>query len=340
MKNRIGKAFRGAAAGIALAASTLGAQAQEVVLQNDSFTDGGGFLVCPCFVAGEEAAVWLTSPCDGDIVGFQIFWKSFFGGAPQVIEDSIRIYEAGTFPNAGSLIDVLDAPVLTDGFLNEYRYLDDQQTVPISIPIAAGQTFVVSLRFFNDNASDTFAPSVGSDDSGCQNGLNTIRLTNGTWLNACTAGVSGDWVIRAIVQCDGADPQGACCLPDGTCADGVTLADCTAMDGFWNGGGTLCATSACTGACYVPATDACLPDFDKPTCDLVAGEWQGPGTTECNDDCPADCDGSGVLNLDDIDCFVAGFIAVDTAVADCDGNGTLNLDDIDCFVAAFLAGCP
>ncbi len=56
--------------------------------------------------------------------------------------------------------------------------------------------------------------------------------------------------------------------------------------------------------------------------------------------CTADCDGSDVLNLDDIDCFVAGFLASDLATADCDGSGVLNLDDIDCFVAGFLAGCP
>ena len=29
----------------------------------------------------------------------------------------------------------------------------------------------------------------------------------------------------------------------------------------------------------------------------------------------------------------------DECIADCDGNGVLNIDDIDCFVSAFLAGC-
>ncbi|MEQ8768987.1 MAG: immunoglobulin domain-containing protein [Phycisphaerales bacterium] len=54
----------------------------------------------------------------------------------------------------------------------------------------------------------------------------------------------------------------------------------------------------------------------------------------------ADCDASGVINLDDLDCFVAGFLGSDLATADCDDNGTINLDDIDCFVASFLGGCP
>ncbi len=57
-------------------------------------------------------------------------------------------------------------------------------------------------------------------------------------------------------------------------------------------------------------------------------------------DCFADCDDSGTVNIDDIDCFVAGFLAGDTSISDCDGNGICNLDDIDCFVSAFLGGCP
>lgn len=52
----------------------------------------------------------------------------------------------------------------------------------------------------------------------------------------------------------------------------------------------------------------------------------------------ADADVNGVLNVDDIDMFVASFLAGDHA-ADLDGNGTINLDDIDAFVTAFFMGC-
>ncbi|MEQ8770307.1 MAG: S8 family serine peptidase [Phycisphaerales bacterium] len=58
--------------------------------------------------------------------------------------------------------------------------------------------------------------------------------------------------------------------------------------------------------------------------------------TGCNE---ADFTGDGVLNLDDIDAFVAAFLSGDLA-ADVDGSGSINIDDIDAFVAAFLAGCP
>ncbi|MEQ8769236.1 MAG: GC-type dockerin domain-anchored protein [Phycisphaerales bacterium] len=54
--------------------------------------------------------------------------------------------------------------------------------------------------------------------------------------------------------------------------------------------------------------------------------------------CLADQTGDGALNLDDLDAFVARFLAGDLA-ADATADGALNLDDVDAFVAAFLAGC-
>ncbi|MEQ8769539.1 MAG: GC-type dockerin domain-anchored protein [Phycisphaerales bacterium] len=64
----------------------------------------------------------------------------------------------------------------------------------------------------------------------------------------------------------------------------------------------------------------------------IAEVWVGPPS------CAADLTGDGVLNFDDIDAFVAGFLGGDL-IADLDGNGVLNFDDIDAFVGGFLAGC-
>ncbi|MEZ6317387.1 MAG: hypothetical protein R3B49_01345 [Phycisphaerales bacterium] len=55
--------------------------------------------------------------------------------------------------------------------------------------------------------------------------------------------------------------------------------------------------------------------------------------------CPCDLDGSGVLNLDDIDAFAVAFIA-GSLDADLDDNATLNLDDIAAFAQCFIGGCP
>ncbi len=55
--------------------------------------------------------------------------------------------------------------------------------------------------------------------------------------------------------------------------------------------------------------------------------------------CPADLDGNGVLDLNDINTFVAGFLAQDT-VSDLDGNALWDLADINIFVTSFTGGCP
>ncbi len=309
----------------------------EITVQNDSLVDGGTVAICPCFAADEEAAVWLTSPCDGDIVAIQIFWKSFLGGAQISLEDSIIVYQGGNFPNPGPVKDSFDAPALIDGGLNEFRYQDENQTIPISIPVAAGEEFVVSLKFFNANNTNQFLPSVVSDDSGCQSGKNTVKVNGSVWMDACALGVSGDWVIRAVIECSG-EPTGAACLPDGSCVEGLTEAQTIDLGGFWNGAGSTCADALCLGACYIPATEQCV-QFDRATCDIVGGVWSGPGTTECETPCPADINGDGTLNFFDVSAFLSAF-GVQDPIADFNNDGSFNFFDVSEFLQAFSLGCP
>jgi len=329
-----------AATGVALLISTAlasSAVADEVILQNDSFSDGDTVAICPCFAAGEEAAVWLTSPCDGNIVGIQIFWRSLTGSAQVSLEDSIIVYEAGNFPNPGPVKDSFDAPVLTDGVLNEYRYEDENQTIPISVPVSAGEEFVLSLRFFNSNFTDPTLPSIVSDSDGCLNGKNTVKVNGSTWANACALGVSGDWVIRAVIECSG-EPTGAACLPDGSCAEGLTEAETIALGGAWNGAGSGCADVVCFGACYIPATEQCV-QFDFATCERVGGVWNGPGSTDCASTCPADITGDGNLDFFDVSAFLGAFNAMNPA-ADFLPDGLFNFFDVSAFLQAYNAGCP
>lgn len=321
-------------AGLLCGAASAG---DEIVLQNDTLSDGGTAGICPCFTANEEVAVWLTSPCDGDIVAIQIFWRSFFGGSGQVIEDSITVYRGGNFPVPGTIKEELLAPVLTDGGLNEFRFQDENQTIPISIPVTEGETFVVSLRFFEDNVNDFFAGTVVSDANGCQPGKNAVRVNGTTWQSACSLGVSGDWVIRAVVRCD-SDPTGAVCLPNGGCADGLTEDEAIALGGQFRGVGSACADISCVGACFVPGTGNCL-QFDAATCNAVGGQWQGPGTTDCAP-CAADADGNGIVNFFDVTTFLDQFNNQSPAADLAAPQGVFNFFDVTAFIAAFNAGCP
>ena len=174
---------------IVLGVSRAHAQCAETMAQNYT---GSSQAVCPCFVAGEQAAAVFTLPANVypiEITRVGIAWGSQYGGTGQTLEQSIHIYDHG-LPDPGTPIFSLDGPVLTDGVINEFN-LDP---LPGQIVIPSG-AFTVSLEFAQDNAGDIFAPSVVHDANGCTNGKNLVYAIPGGWTNACSLGVTGDWVI-------------------------------------------------------------------------------------------------------------------------------------------------
>ena len=178
------------------------ASAAEMTVQNDSLTDFGNAIIEAGFVAGEKGASWLTSPCDGNIVAVQIFWLSSTGGTGQLLGDSIDIYRSGTFPSPGLLAQQIEGPLLSDGAINEYRFLDDNNSVPLIVPVANNETFVVAYAFSEN--PPTSGPSLAVDADGIHIGRNAIYANLGgtfVWLSSETFSVPGDWVIRAVVDC-------------------------------------------------------------------------------------------------------------------------------------------
>ncbi|HET8941389.1 MAG TPA: DUF11 domain-containing protein [Rudaea sp.] len=161
-------------------------------------TDNSQGSILPGFAANEAAATWLTSSCTGKIVAVDVLWRSLFGGATQSVEKSIDIYDAGIFPDTGNLLLSIQGPAMTDGVINEFRYLDEQQTIPISIPVTQGSTYAIAFSFANP-PDQTQGPSIVAD-TGCQQGKNA--LFSDAWYSSCLLGVSGDWVIRAVVDCE------------------------------------------------------------------------------------------------------------------------------------------
>jgi len=183
--------------------------AAEVTVKNDNLTDFSAGVIQAGFVTGEKAASWLTSPCAGNIVAVQVFWRSFSGTTGQLLGGSIDIHRAGTFPTPGPLAVEVAGPLLTDGVLNEYRYLDDNSTIPLVVPVTQNETFVVSYEFSEDPPGS--GPSVVNDADGIQTNRNAIyaQLAPNTfvWFNSATLGVTGDWVVRAVVDCTAASTE-------------------------------------------------------------------------------------------------------------------------------------
>jgi hypothetical protein len=116
-------------------------------------------------------------------------------------ETAIRVYSAGTFPTPGATLATIVGPVLNDRTLNEFRFLDPpQDTVPLKVPVTAGQTFAVGLELLNQSSGNLLASAIEVDQDGCQAGRNSVLAQGSGWVNACSAGVNGDWGIRAIIN--------------------------------------------------------------------------------------------------------------------------------------------
>ena len=175
----------------------------EVTVKNDSLMNNSSGVVEAGFASGEIAASWLTSPCAGNIVAVQILWMSASPNGSQVVEDSLDIYRSGSFPVPGALAQNVGAPQLTNGVINEYRYVDENSTIPLSVPVTQNETFVVALTFADPPPA--VGPSVVRDTDGVQPNRNAIYadLGGGTfvWFSNSMLGVNGDWVIRAVVDC-------------------------------------------------------------------------------------------------------------------------------------------
>jgi uncharacterized repeat protein (TIGR01451 family) len=179
------------------------AGAVEVTVKNDSLTDLGTASIVWGFAVGEKAASWLTSPCTGNLRAVQVFWRSPSGTTGETIQNAIEIFRGGTFPTPGALVETVGGPVLTDGVINEYRYLDENNVIPLIVPVTENETFVVSFQFAT--APLQFVdPSVTRDTDGILSNRNALMADIGgnfIWFNSATLGLTGDWVIRAVIDC-------------------------------------------------------------------------------------------------------------------------------------------
>lgn len=268
------RAGRGLLVAAALLAWPLQGLAEEVVVKNDLFVSGGAAVIVGDFVPGEHAGVRLTSPCNGAIVAVQVAWLEGTPGHPPSLEQGIYIFEGSTFPTPGAELAFLEGPVLTPGFINEFRYLDEAGTIPINVPVTAGQQFYVTLQFDNPTDVGDGGPSVIRDVNGCQSGKNVLKAQPGGWLNFCIY-ISGDLVIRAVVDCAGV--TGACCHADGTCVNEVEAEDCTDFGDEWYEDQT-CAEITCVGRGACCSGTGCFQLLTEAVCDDIGGTYAGDGT--------------------------------------------------------------
>jgi hypothetical protein len=190
--------------GVILIAWATCCHATETTVKNDSLVTASSGTPLTTLAQNEMAAVWLTTPAAGYVVGVQVLWSSLAGGSPASLEWALHVFDGGvTFPTPGSPLATIPGPTLTDGAVNEFRFLDTPaDTMPLQVPVAAKQTFVVALEILNSGPGlgNPFFPGVVFDGDGFQASTNAAFAIPGGWIDANLAGVTGDFGIRAILS--------------------------------------------------------------------------------------------------------------------------------------------
>lgn len=199
---------------------TAGAQAQELLLKNDSLPDidpdnpfVGQVGLINNFNAGEKVGAIFTIPANfrpARIKRVQILWYSATGNTGNSIEESLEVWRGNVLtptssPAPSRIFDSINvdpdgfSPQMTDGFLNEF----DLSQFNIIVPDTYTR-FTVALVFAN-NTSAPLGPTVPIDLNGIQasrNAVYGIPPTGGgvRWWDLATAQTFGDYIIRAVIE--------------------------------------------------------------------------------------------------------------------------------------------
>lgn len=174
--------------------------ADEIVVKNDSIVNINSAVSVADFLAGEQVGARLTAPADGVIVAVQVLWMGFPPGDGPRQHQAIHIHDANSFPMPGTELATIANPILVSGGWNEFRYEDSGQTVPLGVIVESGDEFDVTLEFATGTNIAGGEASVVRDTDGCQTGKNTVFVIPGGWTDLCPQGVTGDVVIRAVLE--------------------------------------------------------------------------------------------------------------------------------------------
>jgi hypothetical protein len=225
----------------------------------------GSYLVSVDYQCGSTLATlnnWLVGPQvtlrNGD--SFSFWTRSTDGHFPDRMQ--VRLSTAGASTNVGStstdagdfstlLLDI--NPTYSDqDFPDGYPLSYHAYSVTVSgVPAPTPGRF--AFRYFVEGGGPggTRSDSVGVDD---------------------------------IAYVSIADPNGACCLPDGSCAASVA-GICASQGGSYQGDGVACASVTCpAGACCLPSL-VCVTSTG-PSCASQGGAYRGDGTTCATANCP------------------------------------------------------
>jgi hypothetical protein len=173
--------------------------ADQLVLKNDSFVDGGGQAYLQMgFVENERAGVWVQVP--SDVPFFKIEHFRVLIGSSQVAADIVPLatsnqvfFHMGIAADASASIpsQIENAASVTPG-----PYWNDIPAVGAEGELGcarAGAFIGAALEF-----AHTGLPSVYRDLDGISPKLNTLFAVPGGWNYSVAYGLRGDWILRVV----------------------------------------------------------------------------------------------------------------------------------------------
>ncbi len=230
--------------------------AADVELKNDGLQTGQMGAAQGGFVAGEIAASRFVAPDAGRTL---LKVQLLYGGATATRTITLRVFDdtAGTL-DPGSPLYTGDFQLTgSNDALQEIATTDMQVVVPAQ--------FRVGIQFGDGCPAapqPCGAPSVVSAQDTIDPTKNFIFAIPGGWISSQTAGVSGNWVIRAFVSGTGGPGPGPGPGPSG--------GDCTANPDCPTGEFCDTAAGSCTFECRTS------PDCGDGTCNSL-GQCVGGG---------------------------------------------------------------
>jgi hypothetical protein len=165
------------------------AMAHDTTLQVDGYTSGQNAAFQSGFIAGEIGAVRLTPPGPFPMQLKEVLF--LFGGTSAQAQLVLRIYD----DSAGTLNPGVE--LFSDTYL-----VDASNTVFQSITLTGENILLNGAVRVGIEMVQGGLPSIARDDDGTINGTHNFIKSISGWDESQTFGLTGDWIIRAVVTDD------------------------------------------------------------------------------------------------------------------------------------------
>ena len=198
---------------LAFAAAVGIASAADVVLKNDRLIEGGTVRPQFGFINNEIGAATYTIPramFPIRVKQIHIFWQSQFGFDLPSVQEGVYVWRGGmTGSNTNNLILLYESdPIqMTDGGMNIIDISNDH--LDIDAVGTGPQVLTFGLKFADAPGGNPLRATLVTDNNGCGctgpfatqvcgQRINPLNSSIG-WRDGCSFGLSGNFVIRAVI---------------------------------------------------------------------------------------------------------------------------------------------